>query len=203
MSKSKSKSLIYNLPPLYLFILVTALVIIFFAFPKTQTQVAEILGVKVGYVSGNAKLENTNGIETAKVTRVVDGDTIKLDNGDTVRYLNIDTPETKKPGTPVQCYGTEAYEANKSLVEGKQIWLVGDKENQDRYDRLLRFVFINQEDIVDLNKSVNASLVRSGLARTSIYKPNDTYEDLFRRLERQAIDSKIGIWSACENPFKE
>ena len=68
----------------------------------------------------------TRAFEEALVVRVVDGDTVELENGDRVRYLGIDTPETVHPDKPVECYGPEASERNKELVEGKTVSLLQD-----------------------------------------------------------------------------
>ena len=57
------------------------------------------------------------------VERVIDGDTIELKNGDIVRYLDIDTPETVHPSKPIECFGYQASEKNKTLVEGEQVVL--------------------------------------------------------------------------------
>ena len=74
---------------------------------------------------------------TAKVQRVIDGDTIELENGETVRYIGIDTPETKHPEKGIEYYGQEAYLANKNLVEGKTVRLEFDVKERDKYGRLL------------------------------------------------------------------
>ena len=71
--------------------------------------------------------EDSDGItsmERAKVIRVIDGDTVELENGERVRYLGIDTPETVHPEKPVECFGTEATERNKELVEEKTVELL-------------------------------------------------------------------------------
>ena len=82
----------------------------------------------------------------AVVKRVIDGDTIELDNGKTLRYIGIDTPETKHPTKGVQCFGEEAYKKNKELVEGKRVQLEKDVSETDRYGRLLRYVFVLPDD---------------------------------------------------------
>src|SRR5262249_51989959 len=79
-----------------------------------------------------------------RVVRVVEGDTIRLQLGDRtegVRYIGIDTPESVKPGTPVQCYAKRAAAANAVLVAGREVRLVGDVEHRDRYGRLLAYVY--------------------------------------------------------------
>jgi len=80
--------------------------------------------------------------ERAKVIKVVDGDTIKLEDGRAVRYIGIDTPETVHPSKPVQCYGKEASDKNRELVEGKEIELEKDVSEVDKYGRLLRYIWI-------------------------------------------------------------
>src|SRR4051794_29543591 len=85
------------------------------------------------------------GSQHARVLRVVDGDTIKvrLDDGSTerVRYIGIDTPESVKPNTPVQCFAKKASHYNASLVAGRAVTLRMDAEARDRYGRLLAYVY--------------------------------------------------------------
>ncbi|MFC1496298.1 thermonuclease family protein [Candidatus Margulisiibacteriota bacterium] len=121
------------------------------------------------------------------VKRVVDGDTIKLTNGEKVRYIGIDTPETKHPKKPVQYFGKEASEANKMLVEGKQVRLEFDVQKRDRYGRLLAYVYV--DDIF-----VNAWLVWNGYAQVSTYPPNVKYQEYFLKLQRVARKEKRGLW---------
>ncbi len=153
----------------------------------------------------NWKISNNNyqdkNVFKTKVIKVIDGDTIEIENGDKVRYLNIDTPETKKPNTPVMCYGEEAYKVNISQVDNKIVYLKADKENKDRYGRLLRFVFLNYEELNDINNSVNAILVKNGLARTMIISPNTTYKKDFLKMEAEAKEQKKGVWGNCSQPF--
>ena len=76
------------------------------------------------------------------VIRVVDGDTIEIEGGQKVRYIGIDTPETVDPSRPVGCYGKEASDKNKELVEGKIVRLEKDISETDRYGRLLRYIYV-------------------------------------------------------------
>ena len=81
---------------------------------------------------------------SARVVRVIDGDTIEVSIDGTeedVRYIGVDTPETVKPGAPVQCYGPQASAANHRLVEGRTVRLVFDRERRDAYGRLLAYVY--------------------------------------------------------------
>jgi len=130
---------------------------------------------------------------TALVTRVVDGDTIEARIGDRVedvRYIGVDTPETVKPGTPVQCFGPRASDFNHRLVEGRRVRLVFGVERRDVYDRLLAYVYLDR-------RLVNAILVRRGLARSLTIPPNDRLAPLFRRLELRAARAGRGLWGAC------
>lgn len=123
----------------------------------------------------------------AKVARVVDGDTIRLETGEVVRYAGIDTPETVHPSKPVQCYGKEASDKNRELVEGKEVKLEKDVSETDKYGRLLRYIWL--EDIL-----VNEYLVIEGYAHSSTYPPDVKYQDRFIQAERQARDEKKGLW---------
>ena len=116
------------------------------------------------------------------VLRVVDGDTIDvLLNGKRtrIRYLQMNTPERSDP-----CY-REATQANASLVAGKSVRLVADRENADRYGRLLRYIYVG--DVL-----VNRVLVEGGWAEAVLYPPNDAHYDEFVRLEQEAAAAGRG-----------
>jgi micrococcal nuclease len=141
---------------------------------------------------GNGTAE---GPATARafVVRAVDGDTIEVRIGgrlEDVRYIGVDTPETVKPDTPVQCFGPRASSFNHHLVEGHWVRLVFGVERRDIYDRLLAYVHLGP-------RFVNASLVRRGLARSLTIPPNDRFAPLFRRLELRAARLGRGLWGAC------
>jgi micrococcal nuclease len=133
------------------------------------------------------------------VTRVVDGDTIeaRLPGGrvEDVRYIGVDTPETVKPGTPVQCYGEAASAFNHRLLTGRRVRLRVGAEPRDVYGRLLAYVYVRHGDGRPL--FVNAALVRRGLARTLTIPPNDSFAELFARLAQRAGVRGRGIWGAC------
>ncbi|MCY3867034.1 MAG: thermonuclease family protein [Chloroflexi bacterium] len=110
------------------------------------------------------------------VTRVIDGDTIDvLLNGvnTRVRYLQMNTTERGEV-----CY-REATDANSELVLGKTVRLVADQEKVDRYDRLLRFIYVG-------DALVNRVLVEQGFAEVVLYPPNDAHFEEFKRLEQEA-----------------
>ena len=129
-----------------------------------------------------------------QVVRVVDGDTIKvrLDGGriERVRYIGIDTPESVKPGTPVQCFAKKASHFNASLVSGRQVTLKTDAEERDRYGRLLAYVYTD-------GRFVNRELVARGYARTLTIPPNVAHADEFAQLARRAREAGVGLWQAC------
>jgi micrococcal nuclease len=130
----------------------------------------------------------------AYVVRAVDGDTIEARIGgelEDVRYIGVDTPETVKPGTPVQCFGHRASDFDHRLVEHRRVRLVFGVERRDVYERLLAYVYIG-------HRFVNAELVRRGLARTLSIPPNTRYQALFGRLELNAARHGRGLWGACE-----
>jgi micrococcal nuclease len=136
---------------------------------------------------------NEQPVQRAHVTRVIDGDTVEVSiagRDDEVRYIGIDTPETVKPGTPIQCFGPQASALNHRLVEGRRVRLVFDRERRDVYGRLLAYVYRG-------GLFVNARLVRSGYARTLTIPPNVAHAGLFDRLARQAGVAGRGLWKAC------
>ena len=132
--------------------------------------------------------------ETATLVRVVDGDTIRvIYNGAEVamRYIGIDTPESKDPNEPVQCFAAEATAYNTQLVSGQTLILERDRTDIDRYDRLLRYVYLPD------GRMVNEELVRAGVAFAKQYKPDTKHAARFEAAERAAQAAGIGLWSAC------
>ncbi|HSS04498.1 MAG TPA: thermonuclease family protein [Solirubrobacterales bacterium] len=130
-----------------------------------------------------------------QVTRVVDGDTIEVRHGDRiedVRLIGVDTPETVKPDTPVQCFGPQASHFTKRLLSGRRVRLVFGVERRDVYQRLLAYVYLGR-------RFVNPILVRRGLARSLTIPPNDRFAPRFRRLELAAGRSGRGLWGACRS----
>jgi len=129
----------------------------------------------------------------AKVVRVIDGDTVEIEGGQRVRYIGIDTPETKHPSKPVECYGQEAYDKNRELVEGKEVKLEKDVSETDKYGRLLRYIWLG-------DTLVNEVLVREGYAQSSSYPPDVKYQERFVAAERAARGEGAGLWgSYCTN----
>jgi micrococcal nuclease len=130
---------------------------------------------------------------SAYVLRAVDGDTIEVTvdgEHEDVRYIGVDTPETVKPGTPVQCFGPRAHRFNARLVTHQRVRLVFGVERRDVYGRLLAYVYLG-------NRFVNAELARRGLARTLTIPPNDRFAGRFKRLQSAAARRGRGLWGAC------
>lgn len=121
------------------------------------------------------------------VARVIDGDTILLENGDRVTYIGVDAPEIVHPHKSVEPLGRKAYRLNRELVEGKRINLAFDKRNRDGYNRVLAYVFTG--DVF-----VNAELVRSGLARLTNRTPGAKYASQLAEAEREARQENRGMW---------
>lgn len=152
--------------------------------------------------------ERDPGSAVVRVLRVVDGDTIevRLDGRDEyVRLIGVDTPETVKPDTPVQCFGERASHFTKRTLTGRRVRLVSGVEPRDVYGRLLAYVFLAQPTL-NVSKHVespqrdrlfNAVLVRRGLARSLTIPPNDRFAPRFRRLELAAARTGRGLWGAC------
>ncbi len=130
----------------------------------------------------------------AYVTRVVDGDTVEARIGDEVedvRLIGVDTPETVKPDTPVECFGPQASSFTHRVLEEQPVRLIFGVERRDVYGRLLAYAYIG-------HGFFNAELVRRGLARTLAIPPNTLHSALFRRLELRAAQAGRGLWGACQ-----
>lgn len=123
-----------------------------------------------------------NNATTARVTRVIDGDTIDVElNGESVRirYVGVNTPERDEP-----CY-SDATQANRDLVEGQTVRLEIDTSDTDRFDRLLRYVYVG-------DTFVNEELIRRGYGEVVRYAPDDREFANFRTLEQAAASNNAG-----------
>lgn len=130
------------------------------------------------------------------VSRVVDGDTFQIDAGggrkETVRLIGVDTPETVKPGSPVEPYGTEASDFAKKLLTGQTVCLERDVEERDRYGRLLAYAYLKDGTFV------NELLLAEGYAQVLTVPPNVKYADHFQKVQREAREAKRGLWGEGE-----
>ena len=130
---------------------------------------------------------------TVEVDRVVDGDTAKVfyeGRSEYVRYIGIDTPESVKPGSPVECYGEQSKQANQALLSGGTVRLRFGPEQRDRFDRLLAYVYVS--DVM-----LNARLLEGGYAETLTIPPNDAESGRFQEIEDEAREAGRGLWGDC------
>ena len=144
--------------------------------------------------------ENLPAGADGRVVRVIDGDTVDVrlvKNGrastERIRLIGIDTPETKKPHTPVQCFGPEASARTAQLLPpGTLVVVRADSELRDDYGRLLAYVHRFSDGVF-----VNRQLLDEGLARTLEIPPNTGHADEFRRSEAAARRAARGLWGRC------
>lgn len=133
---------------------------------------------------------------SGRVVEIVDGDTLDIDLGgarERVRLIGIDTPETKRPDTPVECFGPEATRRLSDLVPpGTEVVVSRDVEPRDDYGRLLLYVYRYEDGLF-----VNATLVAEGFARVLEIPPNTTHARELRALSSAAKSRGIGLWNAC------
>lgn len=135
----------------------------------------------------------------AEVVKVVDGDTFeaRIDGQNyKVRMIGIDTPETVDPRRPVGCFGKKASAETKRLLEGKEVILAKDVSETDKYNRLLRYVYLPIGD--GNNLFINDYLIRQGFAKILTYPPDIKYNSRFLEAEREARDNLRGLWGECK-----
>lgn len=139
--------------------------------------------------------------ETYYVTKVVDGDTLRVSGDQKIRLIGVDTPEvhysekllrdSKKSGKDIktiQSLGAKASIFTKDLCMNKKVRLEYDVEKRDRYGRLLAYVYLEDGTFV------NAKIIEEGYGQVMTIPPNVKYADYFRKLERSARDAKKGLW---------
>jgi micrococcal nuclease len=168
-----------------------------------MTLVSVVIGLlllgaqQLGWLDGAVQTAKTNQPGTYKVARYVDGDTIVVDmdgHNETVRFIGIDTPETHKPNTPVQCYGPAAAAHTKNVISfaGGRVRLVADPlgTNRDRYDRLLRYVYLPD------GRLVNELNIREGYAFYYPFFPFSKKAE-FAAAQQVAQVAHKGLWGNC------
>ncbi len=176
--------------------LLKVFLILFLVFINFNNQDLEL----ITKIKNNSNLTQIAGYKQEQsiylVTRVVDGDTIVVEdkNGrqEKIRLIGIDTPETKHPRKSVECFGQEATKIVKKLLLGKKVYLQADSSqaNRDKYNRLLRYVF-RQND----NLFINRWLVSNGYAYEYTYNLPYQYQEEFKQAELKARQLKRGLWS--------
>ncbi len=127
----------------------------------------------------------------APVERVVDGDTLLLTDRTRVRLIGVDTPETVKPDTPPEPWGKEATEFTREFLRAGQPRFEFDRERTDQYGRTLVYAWVGE-------RLLNEELLRAGLARAELgFHYADGMKARFRRAQKEAQKSHLGIWSAA------
>ncbi|MEY4365111.1 MAG: hypothetical protein RLZZ305_455 [Actinomycetota bacterium] len=139
---------------------------------------------------------SADGTLTATVISVTDGDTVTLriaGRKEKVRLIGVDTPETKHPTKPVQCWGPEASAHTTELLPpGTAVEVWGDEESRDRYRRLLLYVRRVEDGLF-----VNLDLVKGGWAVPLPYPPNTSFASQFADAANEAEQLGLGLWGAC------
>jgi len=136
--------------------------------------------------------------EWNRVQWVDDGDTVVLSGGVKVRYIGINAPEVAHEDRAAERFGPEARVFNRKLVFEKRVRLEIDREEQDQYNRLLAYVFLEDGTFV------NAELVRGGYAYCLFKRPNTKYDAQLLGLQREAMKKRVGLWKGFvdqEGPY--
>jgi micrococcal nuclease len=139
---------------------------------------------------------DTSGRMHGTVTHVVDGDTLKVKLGsrsETIRLIGVDTPETKHPTKPIECWGPEASTHTQSLLPpGTDVVVVRDEEARDKYGRLLAYVTRTSDNLF-----INLDLISGGWANTLSIEPNTAYAQAFDDAASTAQRLQLGLWAHC------
>ena len=158
-----------------------------------------VVGAACGPNASPSPSPDAAGAGTAEITRVVDGDTVRVAIGggeERVRLIGIDTPETHGQGGLRECFGTEASRRLTELLPpGTPVRLVRDVEARDRYDRLLAYVYRAADGLF-----VNLAMAREGYATTLTYPPNVAHAEEFVSAVRAARQARRGLWGRCGGP---
>ncbi len=132
-----------------------------------------------------------------KVDRVVDGDTIRVimnEKSVSIRLIGVNTPETVHPNKPVECFGKQASDFVKRLLSGEEVWLGEDSRTKDKYGRLLRYVYLNDDTLV------NEVIISQGYGYENGYGSRYKKESQFKEAQADAEIHKRGLWAdgACD-----
>lgn len=152
----------------------------------------QILTISPTPTIGQVKSAIIEDVEkTFLVTRIIDGDTFEIETKQKVRLIGIDTPELNTANKkPIDCFAKEAKEKLSNLILDKQVTLIKDISDTDRYGRLLRYVYV--EDLF-----INKILVQEGFAYAVTYPPDVKYKNIFINAQKSASVNSRGLWSTC------
>ena len=160
-----------------------------------------ILGISIGLlaispsnINEDLKVDpdKLSDLEKVHVERVIDGDTFETTGGEDIRFIGVDTPETKHPEKGVEYYGKEASKYTTNQLEGKTVYLEYDTEKRDKYQRILAYVFLPDGTFF------NAKLLHDGYANLLTIPPNVKYVNLFKELVKEAREIERGLWAKQE-----
>ena len=159
---------------------------------KKRAGRADVMMCFAGILAMATMAQRGSGPVTARVERVIDGDTLVVryqDESHTIRLIGVDTPETVHPTRPVQYFGAEASAFTKARLEGKTVQLVRDRtgDTKDAYGRLPQFVYLDGENF-------NATLIREGYGH-AIRRFDYSMRRQFIALENQARIQRRGLWA--------
>ena len=151
----------------------------------------------IGLVSCSSSSPKPNGkSDLGKIADVIDGDTVDIDiNGRTerVRLIGVNTPETKHPTKPIECFGPEASAyLTQLLPKGTAVRIERDVEARDRYGRMLLYLYLGSNDLF-----INLDLVARGYGTPMSIEPNTFHRNDFVRAAAQAEAADVGLWKAC------
>jgi len=134
--------------------------------------------------------------DLVEIAHVIDGDTVDIDiNGHTerVRLIGLNTPETKHPTKPIECFGPEASAyLTQLLPKGTDVRIERDVEARDRYGRRLLYVYRDSDNLF-----VNRDLIAHGYGTPMSIEPNTFHRNDFVRAASQAEAANVGLWKAC------
>jgi micrococcal nuclease len=131
---------------------------------------------------------HTLAMDAHRVTRVVDGDTLLLDNNRFVRYIGINAPEVQHGNQQAEPFGIEAKNHHVRLVGNREIYLVYGQEKADRYGRELAYVYTPEK------MCINQVMLEQGWAYYLFTPPNLRFHDLFLNSQRLAMQGQRGMW---------
>jgi micrococcal nuclease len=148
-----------------------------------------------GWIGNASKTAEQDQPGLYSINHFIDGDTVAINmNGksESVRFIGVDTPETHKPNTPVQCYGPAAAAFTKSTIGSSKVRLESDplSTNRDRYDRLLRYVYLPDGTLL------NEKLIQGGYGFYYPYFPFSKSKQ-FAADEQAAMAANKGLWASC------
>ena len=162
------------------------------------TSLALVIGLTSCSDSSTPPNDQADLVEIAdgKIAHVIDGDTVDIDiDGHTerVRLIGVDTPETKHPTKPLECFGPEASAyLTQLLPKGTTVRIERDVEARDRYGRMLLYLYLGSNDLF-----INLDLVARGYGTPMSIEPNTFHRNDFVRAAAQAEAANVGLWKAC------